>query len=71
MLGEELQRIREAAGLTQETVAAKAGISREYLSKIENDHSSPTVEKFLRIFLALDVRASRIIARMEKSGSLR
>ena len=65
MLGDDLRNIRESRRMTQEDVAAKAGISREYLSKIENDHSSPTVETFLSICKALGVPASKIIARLE------
>lgn len=65
MLGDELQEIRESRGMTQEKVAARAGISREYLSKIENDHASPTVETFLSICKALGVCASKVIARLE------
>lgn len=68
MLGDELRDIRESRRMTQQGVAAKAGISREYLSKIENDHSSPTVETFLSICKALGVRASKIIARLETGG---
>lgn len=66
MLGSELRKARLAADLTQEQVAAKAGLSREYLSKLENDRQSPTIDTLLRICRILGVRASKLIAKTEK-----
>jgi transcriptional regulator with XRE-family HTH domain len=37
MLGEELRKAREAAGLTQERLAFRAGFSRPYISQLERD----------------------------------
>lgn len=68
MLGKELRKARHAADLSQEQVAVKARISREYLSYIENDRKSPTVGVLLRICKAMNVSASQIIARIEQSG---
>lgn len=67
MLGEELIRAREAAGMTQEGLAHKAGIDRTYVSQLENNHKSPTVDMLFRICDALDVSASAILAKVEKT----
>ena len=66
-LGEELRRAREAADMTQEQVAASAGIDRPHLSLLENNHKSPTVDTLVRICRALGVPASEILARVERS----
>jgi transcriptional regulator with XRE-family HTH domain len=67
MLGEELRSAREKANLTQETLAFRAGIDRSYLSQLENNHKSPTLDILFRLCKALGVRASELIARVEES----
>jgi transcriptional regulator with XRE-family HTH domain len=41
MLGDELKKARQMAGLTQEQVAARARISREYVSQLERNRQFP------------------------------
>jgi transcriptional regulator with XRE-family HTH domain len=65
-LGKELRKARLAAGLTQEELAFKADISRNYVSLLELDEKSPTVQVLMRICKALGVKASAIIARIER-----
>ncbi len=65
MLGESLQKARTKAGLSQETVAAKADVNRSYLSLIEGNHKSPTVNVLLRICQAIGVPAAAILAEVE------
>jgi len=67
MLGETLRQARLKAQLTQEALAVKAGLSREYVSKIESGHQSPTVETLLKLCQAIGVRASDIIRAVESS----
>ena len=64
-LGEEIRRAREAAGLTQEALADRAGIHRTYVSLVERDKKSPTVAMLLRICHAIGVRPSTIVAAIE------
>jgi transcriptional regulator with XRE-family HTH domain len=66
MLGDELRNARRKAGLTQEQVAARARISREYVSQLERDRQSPTVDMLLRVCRILGTSASTIIAKVEK-----
>jgi len=66
MLGEELKKARLKAGLTQEQVAARAPISREYVSQMERNCQSPTVAMLLRVCHILGTPASRILAKIEK-----
>ena len=44
VIGLRLKTYRQQAGLTQETVAERAGITVVYLSKIENGHVRPTID---------------------------
>jgi transcriptional regulator with XRE-family HTH domain len=65
MLGEALSRRREAAGLTQEQLAHKAGIDRTYVSKLERNLQSPTVDMLVRLCRVMGVRPSQLLAEIE------
>ena len=67
MLGDELRGERERAGLSQQQVAAKAGITREYLSEVERENKSPTVKTLLRICRAIGCSAGQVLVRVEAS----
>lgn len=67
MLGNELRKARENAGMTQEQLSFEAEIDRTYISQLENDKKSPTLEVLFRICDALGVQASDLIARIEQS----
>lgn len=66
MLGNELRKAREKANLTQEELSFGAGVDRTYISQLENDKKSPTVDLLFRLCDAMGVRASELIARVEK-----
>ncbi len=65
MLGKELKRVREAAGMSQERLAFEAGVHRTYISLLERDKKSPTLNVLFRICKALRVSAAELIARVE------
>lgn len=65
MLGKELRKAREAAGLTQERLAFRAGVDRTFVSILERGLQSPSVDTLIRICRVLDVSASDVIARIE------
>lgn len=67
MLGDELRNARNNAQLTQEQLSFAAEIDRTYVSMLENNKKSPTVEVLLRICKALGVSASEIISRVENA----
>ena len=67
MLGDELRKAREKAGLTQEELSFRAELDRSYISLLENDHKSPTVDVLFRICDALGTRPSLVMARVEKN----
>ncbi len=65
MLGHELRKAREEADLTQEQLSYSAGIDRTYISQLENNRKSPTVDVLFRLCDALGVSASGLLARVE------
>jgi transcriptional regulator with XRE-family HTH domain len=66
MLGDEIRKARLAAELTQEQLAFEADISRNYVSLLELNQKSPTVEVLLRVARALGIRASVLIEAIEE-----
>lgn len=68
MLGNELRKARDDAKMTQEQLSFAAEIDRTYVSMLENNKKSPTVEVLFRICKALGVSASEVIARVEQSA---
>src|SRR5947208_12962239 len=48
-LGAELRRARVRAGLTQEELSFRAEVDRSYISQLEHDLKSPTVDMLLRL----------------------
>lgn len=67
MLGEELRKAREVAELTQEQLAFAAQVDRSYISQLERDLKSPTLEMLFRLCDALGVSPSEVVARVEQS----
>ena len=66
MLGRLIKEARLAQGMTQDELSHAAGLDRSYLSQLERDLKSPTVQMLLRICRALDVRPSQLIATLEE-----
>jgi transcriptional regulator with XRE-family HTH domain len=48
-VGERIREIREKRGMTQENLAAAAGLSKSFLSEVENDRSNISSQLLLRI----------------------
>jgi transcriptional regulator with XRE-family HTH domain len=71
MLGDALRERRLAAGLSQEGLADKAGVDRTYVSILERDLQSPTVDMLIRLCRAMDVLASELLAEIEQDHKLK
>ena len=67
MLGEEIRKSRLEAKLTQEELAFRAGISRQYVSLLELDQKSPTIDLLIRLCKAMGVSAGEMVARVEQA----
>ena len=53
-LNERIASVRKAAGLTQEQLGELVGVSRQAVSKWENDQTSPDSLKMIRLAEVLD-----------------
>jgi transcriptional regulator with XRE-family HTH domain len=60
-LGKKLKALRRQKAMSQNRVASEAGISREYLARLEAGRYDPTVGTLTRIAKALDVRLTELI----------
>lgn len=54
-VGERLRSLREDRGLTQERLAARAGVHRTFVGKVERGESATTVDSVAIFCSALDV----------------
>jgi transcriptional regulator with XRE-family HTH domain len=71
MMGEELRKARERAALTQEQLSFRAGLSRPYISQLERNLKSPTVDTLFRLCDALDVSAADVVRRVDAARKKR
>ena len=55
LVGRNAARLRRQAGLTQEQLAERCGLSQQYLSKLESGRRNPTVVTLYEIATALGV----------------
>lgn len=60
-LGRRLKKLRTARGISQETLAKKARITREYVSKLEAGLYDPTIGVVQRLAKALKVTVAELV----------
>ncbi len=71
MFGERLKQLRHEYGISQEELARRAGVNRSYLSMVENEKSSPTIDIVQRLAIGLGVSIWQLISGVgEKHYSL-
>lgn len=61
--GQRFQRLRKEAGLTQEEVAEKVGITPQGVSKWENDLSSPDINILVKLAEILGVSVEELLGK--------
>lgn len=66
--GRTVRRLREEAGLSQEQLAHRAGVSRNFEGSVERGESSLSLEVAERVAKALDIRLSDLLAEAEKEA---
>ncbi|CCY67427.1 dNA-binding helix-turn-helix protein [Clostridium sp. CAG:678] len=65
IVGEVIADFRKKKQLSQEVLSGLADIGRTHLSAIERGERKPTLETLYRIFCALDIKMSTIVAEIE------
>lgn len=71
MFGKELRKLRLKVGLTQEEVGVRAGVSREYVSMLEAEKNSPTIDVFLRLCHAVGAKPADVVTDLDRARSKR
>jgi y4mF family transcriptional regulator len=62
LLGDAIRDRRKHMGLTQETMAEKAGLSVVFISLLENGHRTISVDSLLKIARVLNVDLKNLMA---------
>ncbi|HTF78906.1 MAG TPA: helix-turn-helix transcriptional regulator [Bradyrhizobium sp.] len=57
-----LRRLRQKHGLSQEELADRAGLNRNYVGMIEREENAPTVDALEQIAKALDINAVELFS---------
>ncbi|WP_018316673.1 helix-turn-helix domain-containing protein [Bradyrhizobium sp. WSM2793] len=55
LVARNLRRLRKESGLSQEELADRAGLNRNYIGMIEREENSPTVDALDQISNALGI----------------
>ncbi|MDQ0415676.1 helix-turn-helix domain-containing protein [Mesobacillus stamsii] len=67
-IGKTVKRLRDGQKMNQEDLAFLSGLSREYISKIENDVHDPTLGKLVFIADALNMLTSDLVKAAEEDS---
>ncbi|MEO8668095.1 MAG: helix-turn-helix domain-containing protein [Bauldia sp.] len=68
-IGTRVRALRSSRGMRLEDLAARSGVSRAMLSRIERGESSPTAQLLNRVCGGLGVTLSTLFAEAERQGS--
>lgn len=62
VFGQNVRRLRQARGLSQEALASRAGMDRSYLGSVERGKRNISLQGMVTIARALDVSVSELVA---------
>lgn len=65
-VGRAIRDLRKEKGISQDVLSGFAGIARTHLTMIENGTKQANFETLWKIALALDIRPSELVARIEE-----
>lgn len=65
-VGKVIRDLRKEKGISQDVLSGFAGIARTHLTMIENGTKQANFETLWKIALALDIRPSELVARIER-----
>ena len=67
-VGQTIRNLRESKNLSQDVLSGLAGIARSHLSMIETGTKQANFQTIWRIALALEMRPSELVARIEETS---
>lgn len=65
VVGQTIRKLRKEKKLSQDVLSGLAGIARTHLTMIENGSKQPNFETVWKIALALNLRPSEFVNRIE------
>ena len=65
-VGKAIRDLRKEKGISQDVLSVFEGIARTHLTMIENGTKQANFETLWKIALALDIRPSELVARIEE-----
>ena len=65
-VGKAIRDLRKEKGISQDVLSGFAGIARTHLTMIESGTKQANFETLWKIALALDIRPSELVARIEE-----
>ena len=65
IVGQVIYEFRKSKGVSQEVLSGLSDIGRTHLSAIERGERKPTLETLYKICVALDVKMSEVILKIE------
>lgn len=57
----KIKRLRTDRAMSQEALAQKAGISREYVARLEGGHHDPSLSTLMKLAKALKVKVGELL----------
>jgi transcriptional regulator with XRE-family HTH domain len=60
-VGMKIKRLRTDRAMSQEALAQKAGISREYVARLEGGHHDPSLSTLMKLAKALKVKVGELL----------
>jgi len=63
IVAQNLRRLRQDRGLTQEELADRAGLNRNYVGMVEREENAPTVDTLEALAKALKVDPSTLLVK--------
>lgn len=66
-VGKTISYFRKQKGLSQEVLSGLADIGRSHLSAIERGERKPTLETLYKICIAMNIKMSTVILKLEES----
>ncbi len=66
IVGKAIAFFRNKKGMSQEVLSGLADIGRSHLSAIERGERKPTLETLYRLCVAMDIKMSTVVAKIEE-----
>ena len=68
LFGSRLRELRHAAGLTQESLAERAGLPHTHVSAMERGIKLPNLMTLLRLAVALECKVAKLVGVFDKTS---